>query len=168
MPLGTWPDLALALWADILILSVLARRLPPQNWIFLAILIYGWAGLVEGHLTATKNFAWEFSLAWIGILLAARESGRWLLRRWRRTWGYGFWLAGIASILSGAILTGFSFLINATDRLWADLIVRTVASAAILIVATVLIISKRPTAEVLEKNPLVVWLESSSSSPRQR
>jgi uncharacterized membrane protein len=124
--LGGWPEIILLLLAAAGTLSALARQLPFQNVLLAAsgvALIGGGAhalaaksGIPFGPLNfgglndllLFKTLPWPMPLVWIVVVLNSRGVGRLILRPWRKTKTYGFWLIGV----TGALATLFSFALD--------------------------------------------------------
>lgn len=124
--LGGWPEMILLLLAVASTLSALTRRLPLQN-VLLAVagiaLIGGGAhaltaksgipfgplifGGMDG-LLLFKILPWPMPLLWIVVVLNSRGVGRLILRPWRKTKTYGFWLIGV----TGALAMLFAFALD--------------------------------------------------------
>ena len=116
--LSHWPETALILLATSSTISSFARQLPLQNVLlvsFVITLIGGGAhalGAVTaipfGPFTFTSQFGpelfnrlpWATPLIWIVVILNSRGVARLILRPWRKTKTYGFWLIGLTSALT--------------------------------------------------------------------
>jgi uncharacterized membrane protein len=115
---SNWPEAILLLLATISTLAALARQLPSQN-VFLA------AGIIAGiggaaHLLGAKSgipfgsflfgseigqklfntLPWTMPLLWIVAVLNSRGVARLVLRPWRKTRAYGFWLIGLTALFT--------------------------------------------------------------------
>jgi uncharacterized membrane protein len=99
-------------------LAFRARRLPAQNVLALTFLIVVLSSAVEvlNHFSGLpfgpsalasdlrpKIFGvlpWSLPLLWIVLVLNCRDLAGWILRSLRENKFYGFWLIGLASLLS--------------------------------------------------------------------
>jgi uncharacterized membrane protein len=114
---GRWPDGMLVVLAAGTTLASLTRRLPGQNVMlasFIIALIGGVAHTV-GALTAVPfgpivytdrigqrlfdPLPWAVPLLWLVAILNSRGVARLILRPWRQTRAYGFWLLGLTVAL---------------------------------------------------------------------
>jgi len=113
-----WPEVALLLLAAIGTLVSLTRQLPLQNVLLAAFVIAlmggaahalgARAGIPFGEFTfgaaigpkIFNTLPWAMPLIWIVAVLNSRGVGRLVLRPWRKTKNYGFWLMGLTSVLT--------------------------------------------------------------------
>ena len=113
-----WPEALLILTATVGTLAALARQLPLQNVLLVAfiIAIFTGAALAVGALTGIpfgpftfsdnagpelfKTLPWVMPLVWVVVILNSRGAARLILRPWRKTKSYGFWVMGLAAILT--------------------------------------------------------------------
>lgn len=118
-----WIDSVLLLSATASSLIALARRLPVQNVVMVAVVIaLSAAGMISINAAFGVSFEsftftdrmgakllgtlpWPVPLLWIVIVLNARGVAELILRPWRRTGHYGLWVLGLASGL--AVLLNF-------------------------------------------------------------
>jgi uncharacterized membrane protein len=116
--LDGWPEIILILLAAASTLSALARRLPLQNVLLAAsgiALIGGGAHALGaktgipfgplifggmGDLLLFKTLPWPVPLLWIIVVLNSRGVAQLILRPWRKTKTYGFWLIGNTGALA--------------------------------------------------------------------
>ena len=118
-PLGNarWPDGLLLVLTAATILASLTRQLPGQNVMLASVIIAFIAGAAQslGALTAipfgpyvyAESFGqqlfyplpWAVPLVWIAVIFPSRGVARLILRPWRKTRTYGFWLIGLATAL---------------------------------------------------------------------
>jgi uncharacterized membrane protein len=114
-----WPEALLILTATAGTLAALARQLPLQNVLLVAfvIVIFTGAVLAVGALTGIpfgpftfgakagpeffKTLPWIMPLFWLVVILNSRGTARLILRPWRKTKSYGFWVMGLTAILAG-------------------------------------------------------------------
>jgi uncharacterized membrane protein len=113
-----WPDAVLLLLAVAGTIAALARHLPLQNVLYAAFFI-GLAGgatdwldlktgipfgaFTPGQNTGLKLFhalPWAMPLVWVLAILNSRGVARLVLRPWRKTRAYGFWLIGVTTALT--------------------------------------------------------------------
>jgi putative membrane protein len=113
-----WSEALLVLTATAGTLAALARQLPLQNVLLVAfiIVIFNGAALAVGALTGIpfgpftfgekagpelfKTLPWIMPLFWLVVILNSRGTARLILRPWRKTKSYGFWVMGLAAILT--------------------------------------------------------------------
>ncbi|HEX3889872.1 MAG TPA: carotenoid biosynthesis protein [Verrucomicrobiae bacterium] len=112
------PEVALILLATASTIFSMSRQLPLENVLlasFVIALVGGaisalgaTSGIPFGPFTFTseigpKNFhrlPWAIPLIWIVTVLNSRGVARLILRPWRKTKTYGFWLMGLAAVLT--------------------------------------------------------------------
>ena len=111
-----WPEALLLLFATAGTLVALARQLPSQN-VFLAALIIAVIGGAAHLIGAIMDMPfgpfmfgvdagpkllgrlpWSVPLLWVVMVLNSRGVARLILRPWRKTHGYGFWLIGLTAV----------------------------------------------------------------------
>jgi len=113
-----WPEAALLLLATVSTIAALARHLPLQNVLTVALAIALASGAVTwldlktgipfGQFTTSDNAGpklftavpWALPLVWVVAILNSRGVTRLILRPWRKTRAYGFWLIGLTSGLT--------------------------------------------------------------------
>jgi uncharacterized membrane protein len=111
------PEIALLLMATASTIFALERQLPLQNVLLavsVIVLIGGAAhafgaitGIPFGPFTFTSEIGpelfnklpWAMPLIWIVTVLNSRGVARLILRPWRKTKTYGFWLMGLSAVL---------------------------------------------------------------------
>ncbi len=121
-----WTDAAFLSLGAVSALVGLWRHVPFQNVVGASLMIGGLAVAVEAigvrtgipfgrfqytDALGTRWFGtvpWAISSAWILVLLTCRGVAKVLLRRWRLTPDYGFWLLGVTSVLA----TGFDLVLE--------------------------------------------------------
>ena len=120
-----WLEAGLLVLAVVVTIVALARHLPLQNVLAVALFI-GFAGgaaefldlktgipfgpFTPEHNTGPKilsGLPWALPLVWIVAVLNSRGVARLILRPWRKYHGYGFWLIYITAVL--AMLFDFAF-----------------------------------------------------------
>src|SRR5262249_54218374 len=131
-----WPDGVLLVLAAATTLSSLARQLPAQNVMLASVIIIFIAGAVQtlGALTAIpfgpyvytdaigqrlfEPLPWAVPIVWLVTILCARVVGRLMLRPWRKTRSYGFWLMGITTVLVVLFDFGLEPFATQVKQLW--------------------------------------------------
>jgi bisanhydrobacterioruberin hydratase len=115
---SNWPEAVLLLLATASTLVALARQLPSQN-VWLAASIIALIGSVAHFFGATSGIPfgsflfgseiggkffstlpWAMPLLWIIAVLNSRGVARLVLRPWRKTRTYGFWLIGLTALFT--------------------------------------------------------------------
>ena len=120
MPLhfSNWPEAALVFLAAFSTVAALARQLPLQNALLAAFVIaligsgisalgavtgipFGpFAFGAEAGPQLFKTLPWVMPFLWVVAVLNSRGVARLILRPWRKTRAYGFWLIGITAVLT--------------------------------------------------------------------
>lgn len=188
-----WVEGLLLVLALVTTLFALARVLPAQNVITavaLIMLISGvvqligaWTGIPFGSCDYTERMGprlfgplpWPVSLIWAVAILNSRGVARLILRPWRKMGRYGFWVIGLACLLTvvfDASLEPFASTIN-QYWLWevpknlptlqgaplTDFLGWAVTTLIILAFVTPWLINKRPPSKAPpDYHPLIVWL----------
>jgi uncharacterized membrane protein len=115
---SNWPEAALVFLAAFSTLASLARQLPLQNVLLAASVI----ALIGGGISALgattgipfgpftfgdeagpqlfKTLPWAMPFLWVVAVLNSRGVARLILRPWRKTQNYGYWLIGITAVLT--------------------------------------------------------------------
>jgi uncharacterized membrane protein len=188
-----WPDGLLIVLTTAAVLASLARELPGQNVMLASVIIAFIAGAVQalGALTAipfgpyvyTEHIGqqlfyplpWAVPLVWIAVLLASRGVARTMLRPWRMTHAYGFWLIGITTLLVVLLDLGLEPFATNVKHYWfwnptklkfdwystpcVNFFGWAVTALLILAFATPALINKKPGQQPPPQySPLVVWL----------
>jgi uncharacterized membrane protein len=175
-------------------MSSLTRQLPAQN-VMLASLIVAFVGgsaQTLGAMTAIPfgpyvymdaigqrlfeplPLPWTVPFIWIVAILSARGVGRLILRPWRKTRSYGFWLMGVTAALVVLFDLGLEPFATQVKQFWfwapthaGVYWYRTPwvnffgwAGTALLILAfaTPSFINKKPVSQPPDFHPLVIWL----------
>lgn len=169
----------------------LARRLPTQNVAAAASLLFV-AGTILLWIAASTAFPFgpivftevlgprlgdtlppTAPLVWIPILINARGIARLILKPWRKTTYYGFWVLGLAAILCGAFDIAFEPFATQTSHYWfwhptrlpitwystplVHFPGRIAAAAGLLACALPWLINKHPVKQAPDLHPLAVW-----------
>ena len=113
-----WPELLLLTSGEACTITALARRLPLQNVLLAVFIIAVIGGAVHtlGAITEIpfgpfefgesigpqvfKTLPWAVPLIWVLAVLNSRGVARLILRPWRKTGAYGFWLMGVTAALT--------------------------------------------------------------------
>ena len=115
---ANWPEALLLVLATAATLVALARQLPAQNVLFVAGIIAFMGGAT--HAVGTKIgipfgpflftseaggrlfgvLPWTIPLLWVVAVLNSRGVARLVLRPWRKTRTYGFWLIGLTALFT--------------------------------------------------------------------
>ncbi len=112
-----WPEALLLSLATASTVVALLRRLPMQNvlWAALIIAVIGGAAHALGGVTDMpfgpfvfgpeagpkffKTLPWAVPLLWVFAILNSRGVARLIMRPWRKTKSYGFWVIGFTAAL---------------------------------------------------------------------
>lgn len=190
--LGCWPDGCLLASALATSMLALARRLPMQNVLTATSLITGlagillgvsaWTGIPFGPIVFTENtgfliggrLPWTLPLWWVVLLLNGRGVARLIMRPWRKTPFYGFWVIGITAALLVVFDLGLEpFAVFARDYWiwrtpprvlawytapWVNFMTWFVTASAILVFSVPWLINKNPVKRPMDYHPLIVWL----------
>ena len=189
----SWVDAAAIALAAAASLLGLNRQLPLQNIFTAAVVTAAIGSAVHGFSARTaiplgpivfnsqagaQSFSvvpWTIPLLWIAVLFTARGVGRLILRPWRKTKRYGYWLIGFTSILVAA----FDFALEPwawhVKHLWLweptkltvnwngatplNFLVWGLAALLILMFITPSLIKKQPgSSSTPDFHPLALWL----------
>jgi hypothetical protein len=190
-PEARWPEGVLLVLATATIISSTAHQLPIQNVMLAGVIIVFIGGLSQtigaltsvpfGPYTYTNRIPvlfpplpWAIPVLWLLIILTGRGVGRLILRPWRKTRNYGFWLMGITTglvILFDLGLEVFSTYVQhywywAPSHAfvywykapWVNFIGWAATTLVILGFATPSLINKKPVKHPPEYWPLVLWV----------
>ena len=119
--------------------------------------------------------AWPVPFLWLAVVLSARQSTRVVLRPWRRVKNYGLWLLGVALVWSLALaltLEPFGRQVlgwwqwpvrSASHAHWLGApgmfpAMTAVFMAALLLIASPWLITKRPSGVEPDYGPVLTWL----------
>jgi uncharacterized membrane protein len=187
-----WPDGVLLVLTAATTLCSLARQLPAQNVMLASVIIVFIAGTVQtfGAVTAIpfgpyvylpaigqhlfEPLPWAVPIIWLVAILCARGVGRLMLRPWRKTRSYGFWLMGITATLVVFFDFGLEPFATQVKQYWFWSPSRAVlywystpwvnflgwAATALLILAFVTpsLINKKPVKHPPDYHPVIIWL----------
>jgi hypothetical protein len=117
---------------------------------------------------------WAVPVIWLLAIFTCRGVGRLILRPWRKTRNYGFWLMGITTSLVLLFVLGLEPFATEVKRYWywepthalvywyrapwVDFIGWAATTLVILGFATPSLINKKPVKHPPEWWPLVVWV----------
>jgi uncharacterized membrane protein len=188
-----WPEGLLVILATATLLASLTRQLPGQNVMLASVVIAFMAGAVEtlGGLTGIPfgpfvytdaigrqlfyPLPWAMPMIWIVALLVSRGVTRLILRPWRETPDYGYWLLGLTALLVVLLDLGLEPFATQVKHLWLWAPTRLklewytapcvnslgwgVTALLILAFITPALINKRPVNQPApDYHPLAVWL----------
>jgi uncharacterized membrane protein len=187
-----WPDGVLVVLTAATLLASLTRSLPAQNVMLAANIIGGLGAAVHtlgaatgipfGPLKFTSSIGqelfhplpWAIPVLWISLVLSSRGAARLVLRPWRTTAHYGFWMMGLTTALLLALVAGLEPFATRVKQFWLWLPSRTslfwydapwvnflgwcVSTLTILAFATPTLINKMPVKNAPpDYQPLMVW-----------
>lgn len=189
-----WPVAFLTIATGIATLTSISRQLAGQNVMLAATIIASIGGIIHaigvitgipfGPFAYSSNagpkffgtLSWAIPVLWIIVLLNARGVARLILKPWRKTKNYGFWVIGVATILVALFdlaLEPFATHINGywvwtptkfpwtwNGVPWINSIGWMITSLLALAFATPSLINKHSRSRKLppEFHPLYVWL----------
>jgi hypothetical protein len=185
-----WPEGVLLVVATASIVSSAVQQLPLQNVMLAGTIIAFIGGLAHtvGALTAVPfgpfsytnqmpllfpGLPWAIPVLWLLMILMCRGVGRLILRPWRKTRNYGFWLMGITT--GAVVLFDFGLEAFATQirgywfwmpthaflywhrTPWVNFFAWAVVTLVILGFSTPSLINKKPVKRPPEYWPLILW-----------
>jgi len=188
-----WPDAVLLALATASTVAALSRRLPLQNvlWSALIIAVIGGTAHALGEITALpfgpfvfgpgagpelfKTLPWPIPLLWVFVVLNSRGVARLILRPWRKTKAYGFWVIGFTTALVMLFDFALDPFASRVNHYWfwtptkvpvtwqgaplVNFISWAFASLLMLAFVTPLLINKRPKGKSSpDYHPLGLWL----------
>ncbi len=186
-----WPEAALVVTAAISTLISLSRQLPVQNVLWVATIIAAGSTLTQavGTFNAVPfngpfaadpvvpgiltRIPWWIPFLWLIILLNSRGSARVILRPWRQTRFYGFWLFGVTIALCLVFNLGLAAFDARRGRPWplnpaepgwwwggpvSRWLGWMIATLLILAAATPVLINKQPTEFPPDFHPVALWV----------
>jgi uncharacterized membrane protein len=188
---GRWIEVWLLGATVLTTLVTLSRRLPLQNVLTAAVLIGGLGGIliaigaasgvpfgpiVYGDALGEKVFTlvpWPMPLLWVVLVMNGRGVARLIMRPWRRTNYYGFWVIGLTCALAVIFALGFEPFAVKVKNYWIWLGSKSVLSwhtapwvnflgwfcgcLGILAFTIPWLINKQPVKQPMDYHPLVVW-----------
>lgn len=187
-----WPEGLLLVLCAGTTLAALTQHLPGQNVMLASVLIALIAGAVQvlGALTAIPfgpyvyteqvgpqlfhPLPWAVPCLWVVVVLNSRGVGRLILRPWRKTRAYGFWLLGTTTALIVLFDFGLEPFAAVVKRYWlwqptklssnwygmpwVNLVGWAVTALLILAFTTPSLINKKPVKRPPDYHPLIIWL----------
>ncbi len=188
-----WPSALLLSLATASTIVTLLRRLPMQNvlWAVLIIAVVGGVAHALGAITDMpfgpfmfgpeagpklfKTLPWAVPLLWVFAILNSRGVARLILRPWRKTKTYGFWVIGFTTVLVMLFDFAFDPFASRVNHYWlwtptqfpvtwqgaplVNFLSWAVVSLLILAFVTPLLINKRPQGKSSpDYHPLGLWL----------
>lgn len=189
---GQWVEALLLVSAAATTLLALGKRLPLQNVVMAAALIGGVAGVITavGALTSVPFgplvyldgmgpplfgvVPWSMPLLWVVLIINGRGVARLIMRPWRKTNYYGFWVIGLTCALAVLFDLGFEPFATRVKSYWiwqtgrsvlawysapfANFLGWFLAALAMLVFAIPWLINKQPVKQPIDYQPLAVWL----------
>jgi uncharacterized membrane protein len=131
-----WPEVLLLFSLMAVSFASLSRQLPAQNILLAAAIaaVVGSAahavsaatGIPFGPITFTNAAGPELfsktpvaiSLVWIVLVLCSRGVARLIMRPWRKTRSYGYWLIGLTVLLAGLLAGGVEPFASRVQHYW--------------------------------------------------
>jgi uncharacterized membrane protein len=186
-----WNDALLWTLAAAAALSGLARRLPGQNVLLSAALIaaLSFTIAVVADRTAVPygprvysdrlgetilGVPWPVPLMWIVILVTGRGVARLIMRPWRKTTYYGFWVIGLTGLLALLVDLGLDpfaarvkrfwlwqtspNVLNWYSAPWVNFLGWLATALGILGFTTPWLMNKQPVKQPVDYHPLAIWL----------
>ena len=188
-----WPDAALLVLAVAGTVVALTRHLPLQQILsasFLIALVGGAVtaldletGIPFGQFTTSDNLGpklfkalpWAMPLVWVVAILNSRGVARLVLRPWRKTRAYGFWLIGLTAVLTMLFNLAFDPFASRVKHYWfwqpmkfplawqgappVNFLGWLVVTLLVLAFVTPMLINKQPThRRPPDFHPLGIWL----------
>jgi uncharacterized membrane protein len=188
-----WPEAALILLATFSTIASLTCQLPLQNVLLAAFIIavFGGAAYTVGALTGIpfgpftfgdnagpeifKTLPWAMPLLWVVVVLNSRGTARLILRPWRKTKTYGFWVIGLTAVLTALFALALEPFAARVKHYWiwtptkfpvawygaplVDFIAWGLVTLPVLAFVTPALINKQPRKKSLRNfHPPAVWL----------
>ena len=116
---------------------------------------------------------WPIPLAWIAIIINCRGVARLIMRPWRKTNYYGFWVMGLTCLLTVSLDLGLEPYATQVRRFWLWQTAGTVPNwysapwvnflgifvtvLSILAFTTPWLVNKLPTKYPTDYHPLIIW-----------
>jgi uncharacterized membrane protein len=190
---SNWPEAVLILLATFSTIASLTRQLPLQNVLLAAFVIafIGGGAHAVGALTGIpfgpftfgdnagpeifKTLPWAMPLLWVVVVLNSRGTARLILRPWRKTKTYGFWVIGLAAILAALFALALEPFAARVKHYWiwtptkfpvawygaplVDFLAWALVTLLMLTFVTPTLINKQPRKKGLRNfDPPAVWL----------
>jgi hypothetical protein len=190
-PEARWPEGVLLVLAAASIISSTARQLPVQNVMLAGVIIAVLGGLSQtigalmsvpfGPYIYTNQIPllfpplpWAIPVLWLLFILTCRGVGRLILRPWRKTRNYGFWLIGVTTGLVVLFDLGLEVFATRVKQYWywepshaflfwyktpwVNFIGWAATTLVILGFVTPSLINKKPVKHPPEYWPLTLWV----------
>jgi len=187
-----WPEAILLLLATVAAIASATSQLPGQNVMLASVIMafVGGAAHTVGALTGIpfgpyvftneigpqlfSPLPWVIPILWVLIVFTSRGVGRLIMRPWRKTRNYGFWLMGVTTAL--VVLFDFGLEPFATQikhywlwhptraflywysAPWVDFVGWAATTLVILAFATPSLINKKSIKHPPDYSPLAIWL----------
>jgi uncharacterized membrane protein len=191
---GAWQWIEGSLIVSAVFSTVLAlgRRLPAQNVLMTVVVVSGLStgimtvatltGVPLGPFTYTGNFGeklfnvipWPIPLLWLLVIINGRGVARLVMRPWRKTNFYGFWVIGLAcafAVILDLSLEPFAVYarglwvwqasktaLSFYTAPWVNFLGWLIIPLAILSFSIPWLINKQPVKQAIDYHPLIVWL----------
>jgi uncharacterized membrane protein len=189
---GQWIEALLPVSAVATTLLALGKRLPLQNVLTAAALIGGIGSIITavGALTAIPFgplvyldgmgpqlfgvVPWSMPLLWVVLIINGRGVARLIMRPWRKTNYYGFWVIGLTCALVVLFDLGFEPFASRVKSYWlwrtgpsalawysapfANFLGWFIAALGMLVFSIPWLINKQPVKQPIDYQPLAVWL----------
>jgi bisanhydrobacterioruberin hydratase len=187
-----WVEGGLIVSAVFSTLLALGRRLPAQNVLMTAVVVSGLAtgvmavatltGVPLGPFIYTAHLGeklfnvvpWPLPLLWLLVIINGRGVARLVMRPWRKTNFYGFWVIGLACLFAVIFDLGLEpFAVYAKGLWvwqaskatlswhtapWVNFLGWFIIPLAILSFSIPWLINKQPVKQAMDYHPLIVWL----------
>jgi uncharacterized membrane protein len=191
-PAGPWLEGLFLVFATLSTLLALGRRLPLQNILATAVIIAAISGAVISLASVSgipfgpihylgafgekifEILPWPVPLGWIFLIVNGRGIARLIMRPWRKTNYYGFWVIGLTCLLAVVLDLGLEpFAVYVKDYWiwltpkrvadwytapWVNFLGWFVTALAILVFSLPWLINKQPVKQPMDYQPLVLWL----------
>ena len=193
LPFGFgWIEALLPVSAVATTLMALACRLPLQNVLMAGVSISSLATgiLAVGAMTGTpfgplvytdslgeclfQVVPWPLPLLWVVLIVNGRGVARLVMRPWRKTNYYGFWVIGITCVLVTLFALGFEPFAarvkyywlwqiapgtaNWYTAPWGTFLGWLMTAGAIVALSIPWLINKHPVKQPMDYHPLIVWV----------
>lgn len=191
-PGGRWLEGLFLIAAAVAALVALGQRLPLQNVLMAATLIYCISGLILlvaavtgvpfGPIVFSDTLGgmwfgvlpWTVPLLWVVAIVSGRGVARLIMRPWRKTNFYGFWVIGITCLLlvhldlaleAFAVDVRHYWLWRPTvtslkwhTAPWVNFLGWFVTALAVLSLTLPSLINKQPVKRPMDYQPLIMWM----------
>jgi uncharacterized membrane protein len=189
---GQWVEALLPASAAATTLLALGKRLPLQNVVTAAALIAGIGAVITAIVALTgipfgplvyldgmgpQLFGvvpWPMPILWVVLIINGRGVARLIMRPWRKTNYYGFWVIGLTCVLMVLFDLGFEPFASRVKSYWlwqtgrstlawysaplANFLGWFIAALGMLVIAIPWLINKQPVKQPIDYQPLAVWL----------